>query len=882
MYSSLKVLIVFAVMALSLSGCGDLIGKKVVKRELDASQFEVQCELDMNKFSAILDENIESQIRCLGENLNLFIKIVKSGKPGYLSRVQLEQYLAKHRPDVKPEVVKALKSVFDLGHLITGEDPDYISKDTVDKVINLALVFNQEAALHFGPIFKNESPVKYPLHMIHRDHVSAATKAIIQVLRPIFNPVRNGQIHKLDIIALLESFSTQSNSEFIDKVKKVLFMKKILLGGENEILTHLEIEKLILNADQLVLIGLDIARYEHIILDQESLLQLLQKDVNELYKVIYQSNLGSRDSEVLFTVNDLIEAGKVFIDPETLDVEKFRNLIGEAKKIVMSGNSTEITGKELNRLFDHASEVLQTGTVFHRIYRKFESQLNSNRPVEETINFDEYRHTYPEHQAVLEKFERIAKKYRFMRGLEGAASEEKKLGSSYYLRGFKRNPSAMVEIATLEYVIKLVFSVYGSASPTPTVGGYSIDQKQMQRLLVKFEKELVELDLVLPGRAISNADNISLLGTLFQYQSDTNKVMDINEATEFFVSLFSALNISDKLYSYMEQEGCSVDRFDRIEPACFRKTFWKGVCTYYKPNFPLMFESLNTPKFCADFENTPASDMLLDKAIAAARTCNNFLDGEKEEIPYSKGDFMTILVALLHAETTVLRWDINNNNILDQNEINTAYEIYEPALDGFLQDKNPIIKRFKKQIYQYMIKFERVPDESDYKSIWKFVRFLLSFDKRAPGNRKTIVSLLDVIAEQNKKLETGPQFDCNLFRDPNNIPDAKYADIPDISAPRTPSNEEIAELLIPVEKFVTANWQNQDSLREALVVLTKEIESNEVKQIKDISDKYLRKLFTKIYNDKNLMKNITIAFPEGGDVQKISLALTMIVAAQQF
>ena len=152
MFSNLKNLVPFLVMMLALSGCGDLLGTKVTKQELSGSQFEVNCQLDMNKFSEIMNQNISSQIRCLGENLNLFVRIVKSGKPGYLSRVQLEKYLADFRPDVKPEVIKALGSVFNLGHLITGEDPNFISKETIDKVINFALIFNQEAALNFGPI----------------------------------------------------------------------------------------------------------------------------------------------------------------------------------------------------------------------------------------------------------------------------------------------------------------------------------------------------------------------------------------------------------------------------------------------------------------------------------------------------------------------------------------------------------------------------------------------------------------------------------------------------------------------------------------------------------------------------------------------------------
>ena len=783
MYFKMKFILLISVMMLTLSGCGDLLGSKVVKKQLSASQFEVDCELDMNRFSEIMNQNISSQIQCLGENLNLFIRVVKSGKPGHLSRVQLERYLADFRPDVQPEVVKALKSVFDLGHLITGEDPDYISKETVDKVVNFALVFNQEAALNFGPIFQNESPVTFALHQNHRDRVSSANKAIVGALRKIFKSDRGGNIHKLNIMDLLESFTTEDTRQDIEKVKKFLFAKKVMLGGDEAHLTHIELEKLILNFDHLLLIGLDAVRYKYIILKQESILQLLKRDVNDLYDIITQGDLNNRDSEVLFTMDQAYEAAKLIVDKEDFDVEQYKALIGEAKKILMEGNTVEVRGIEMKNLFVHAKSLLQSGTIFHRIYDKFKVQLESTQPV--SINFDEYRHTYPEHQAELDQFERIVKKYRFMKG---------EFIAPYYTRGYRRNADAVFELALFEYAIKLVFKTYGSPSPNPdAVGGYSMDQKQMIALMKKFENELLDMELILPGKIEGTADNISLLGTLFQYQSDTNNKLDVNEMTEFGVTLFSALNVQDDVFKYLEENAaCTKDQFGRIMPDCFTANFWKGLCNDYRSYYPLMFESMGAPKNCEEFVPNEAAQKFLLTSIDAARSCNNYTDGAKETVPFAKGDIMTLMIALMHIETTIMRWDANGNNFLDADEVNKAYTIYSGALDGFLKDGNPIIKKFQKQIYQYMIKYEQVPDEKDFGSIWKFVKFLLSFDKKAPASRKTIASLLVAISEQNAKGRTTPSFDCNLLRDPDNIPrNAKMIE------PVQDTRQDFSSILIP-------------------------------------------------------------------------------------
>jgi hypothetical protein len=448
----------------------------------------------------------------------------------------------------------------------------------------------------------------------------------------------------------------------------------------------------------------------------------------------------------------------------------------------------------------------------------------------------------------------------------------------YFQRGFKRNADAVFQIALFEYALKLVLATYGSPSPNAnTVGGYSIDKEQLRRLVLKFENELVELDLILPTRGGSTADNISLLGTLFQYQSDENRVMDINEATEFGVSLISGIGIADDLYGYMKEKNCTIDQFNRVEPNCFKANFWKGLCTNYRTYFPLMFMSLNSPKSCDDIENTEEFEQLFKKSVDAARTCNYYTDGNKEEIFYSKGDFMTILLAMMHAETTVLRWDFNNNNVMDPSEVDKAYSIYSPALDGFLENKSPLIKKFKKQIYQYLIKYEKVPNEKDFRSIWKFIKFLLSFNKESPATRKTIVSVLKTIGDENKKLAPD-KFDCNWLRDPESIPrDGNTNTNP------VPGNGIVTpDLLISLKetvKFVqTFSEAEIQVFKNEMITLSDEMALGHLKNVKEVSHSNLRKLFSLIKSDKSQMDSIRKIFPERKDLERIALAVSAVLA----
>lgn len=773
MFTKLRLLIVLIISSLLLSGCGDLLGKKVVKKKLDGSFAELRCKLKIDKFSEILYENIEPEINCLGDSLNLFIKLMTSGKPGSISRLQLESYLRDFEPDVTPEVIKALGSIFQLGHLLTGDDPNYVSQQTVDKVITFVRIFNREAARYYSPIFENDNAVSYTLHNSQRNRIGQATIAISNALEDVYKPDRGGQIHKLNIHELIEAFRTKNNSEDMDKFKKFLFVKTLIVGGRPDEITHLEFNTLISNLKHLIPIGLDLLRYEKISFEKnQEIVEFLDTSVKAANTIFRYEHLNNRDNMVLFTFEEAMEAAKIIlkdkkINGKKIDLEKYRNLILEAKKLFMTGNSTEIKGIELKNLFDHAMNVLRTGGFFYRLYKSLEVQLNRRTPV--AIDFNEYRIIHPKFIKEVNQFERIVKRYRFMKG---------EFLSAYYNEEYWRNPDAIFEIGALEYVLQVILGTYGSLAPG-TVGGYTIDAKQMEFVMQKFEKELIELDLILPQRAITTANNISLLGSLFQFQSDNNGLMDINEGTEFATTVFSALNVAEDVKKYLvEEKGCKPDDFGRIYPECFRENFWEALCSNYRdPDLtdnrknndylPLLFKSLNAPNLCKDWKNTSLSAEFLDRAIRAGRACMNYNDGQREEIPYTEGDIMTLMVVLFHTETTILRWDTNKNNYMDADEVNRAYEIYSPALDGFLKDKSPIIKRFKKQIYQYMIKYERVPDEKDYGSILKFIRFLLSFDKSAPAYRKTIASLLMAIGEQNSKMQTGPVYDCSRLRDPD-------------------------------------------------------------------------------------------------------------------
>lgn len=804
--------LILASMLLTLTACGDLLGTKVIPKEIDTARFRADCDLELDAFKNILHQNISSQIRCLGANLNLFIKVVDTDRPGYMNLDSFEAYLRKNQTGITPEILKALKQVYELNYLIRGEDRKYISKDNVDDVINLAIVFNEQMALNFGPIFQSEQEATYSLHKIHKSRVrEAANKIMVSLLRT-FRKERGGRIDTLDIPLLLQAFSTKDTEEVIEKIKKVLFVKKVLLGGEKTVLTHVELERFMFSFPYLAEIALDATRYKYILLEQESILAMLKMDVENLSGIILNPKLGNRDAEYFFSLEDAYEMVRMFVPKESFDIDKFQNLIVYGKKIIMGGNSKVVLGGDFKNLLYHAEKILSMGWVFHRMYDKFRVPLESKLPV--AINYNQAIVAFPEYPNELKKFIRITQNYRMMKG---------EFESAFYTREWRRNPDAVFELALYEYALDLVMRfvdpeeldaqgqpvAWGTKFPyTGTTFTHAIDQIQLGKLVKRIEKELIELDLIMPQRALSISDTVSLLGTLFQYQSDENinpttkkgtPILDVNEATEFAVSLVTSIGMAKEMMKkYHVACDAEMDDFDRVSPSCFRKNFLKFMCQDYRQYYPLLFDSLGSA--ACDIPNTDYNKAYLDMTIKASRTCQTYHDANQkptEEIYYSESDIFSILVAMMHVEATFLRWDKNKNNSLDPDEVNDAYQIYSWALDGFLVDKPSYIKLFKKQIYQFMIKYEEIPNEKDPKSIGKFLKFLVSLNKKSSATRKTFASVLYGISEENKKIRIAngtETFDCNWLRDMK-FPEER----PPQSEPATAPQESLAPLLNLVE-----------------------------------------------------------------------------------
>jgi hypothetical protein len=763
----MKNVLSFLIVLLTIAGCGDLRETKVVKTPTESRRFNAGCKLEVQRFKKIFEEPIDYDIECLGKSMDLFLELVETDRPGHLSRVALENYVQRNLEDFDPDYLKVIRAIFKINHLIFGDSVDYISPKSLKSIISFAKELNRQSVIIY-PMFKSKEEIPYIQHDIQRTRVFKTIDDLKSSFLKIFVRERNGRLDSLDVVEMLESFFGDDHED-LEKVKSLLFIKRVFLGGEKAIITHRELQDLIIKAPQIGTVAFDLIRLKYVDLNQRSSFELLSSDLEQLEKILYFS---AGVDQILFTIDDIILAVPQLTD----SFPNFANYKKELIQIKMTlmtdrvwstgedlSGQENVTNDQFRVLFNHAKSIVKKGVFFHRMYEHYRVVMDS--PLSINLNVNEVLLRFPAFGDSVKDFVRIVNNYRFYRGLD----ENGKSEPPYYTTAYRRNVHGAVETAMLEYAATLVMRRYGVETPGG-VGGYGMEKIHIRNLLGILEDFLIDQDFLAPRRYYSSANTITLMSALFQYQSNGDSFVNANEIAEFGASILTGANVSKYFFEEIKKT-CAVEtangqeRFTDLN--CYRQNFYPLLCKKYRSHFPRMASWLGLPSNCSNFTMTSENLEFLKTTEIAARTCVKFSDGS--DVPVSEGDLMVIFVALLNIESTLTRWDKDMNNVMDPDEVEDSWAIYQSAIKGMARDIAPIAEKLAKPIFKYLVKYEKVPSTDDFPNFWQFVKFLVSFDKKAPATRKTIASVLKVIGETAGKPDPNDpppyeEFDCECLR----------------------------------------------------------------------------------------------------------------------
>ncbi len=289
------------------------------------------------------------------------------------------------------------------------------------------------------------------------------------------------------------------------------------------------------------------------------------------------------------------------------------------------------------------------------------------------------------------------------------------------------------------------------------------------------------------------ADNVVLMSTLFQYQSDgcdnETVCMEVPEITEFLVGLFTAVSFKD-FFTEKMQDRCGppaldyngngrIDQEDHalragersISPECFRENFAdvlrepnledRGLSiSDYMPQLNKYIDTLTQDLG----ENDPPTlsskySKFLYETESFTRTCMYYDEGESDPVFLSGDDAFAVFAGMINIESTLMKFDLDQNNQLDYynangvDEVRNAYSsTYKGAIEGMVAKNGELVAlagRFlplPRAIFQYLVKVGKVP------GTWDTIKWMLSSynSKLADADRTTIATILKVLGEQNR------------------------------------------------------------------------------------------------------------------------------------
>jgi len=805
------------------TSCGDLFMTDKNSKSFGSGILGANCAFDAKAFSRILEENIKGDILCLEQKIDMFLKFVKTDRPGFVSKKTLLDVLDTDIIDVGDEDIRPIiDSIFDLSFILFGGENGYIPEGDIKKIVDLLIYFNEKIYLNVYKHFINETPLDYDRHIRARDRVYAGMTLIKDKVKSLMTTGSTSRLDSINSESFLTNFFGKEEGR-VDKIKSLMFLKKVFLGGEKYVLTNGEMSDAIDKIPELILVALDLVQGKNFIFKDElqKMLNLFNRDV----KLVNNNLFYSADStQKLFSIYDIFDSAEE-ISPSlgnpdeelpgvdySFHLRKYPKEFVEIKRILVGAEngSIDFSTKDLTSLLSHAGNLFDESEFFFKMYDVYKEELNDTRPV--SRDFSEYPTENSREGEFRDHFANIAYNYKYFKGSRK---------SPIFGHEYKRNASGMVEIRALEYLVTEVMKTHGEAKEEAR-GGYHMELiPHVKPLIDKLKRLLRDVGLTKVGRSYkrddngnvlpfpeggfapevtSTAENLVLMSTLFQNQSDGCKsktggpCLEVPEITEFLVGVVTALSVKESFNMLMQEEcGNDVDEYGRFHVSCFREKFMTVLNKPYdsagsrlSDSMPLLYSftqelTENLPEGTSPTESSSYLKFV-NETDAFTRTCNFTKDanGEQIDIPMTEDDAFGFFAGLLNVESTLLRFDVNENNKMDDgcddrilrkykicrktssevNEVNNAYfEVYQSAIQGLVAPNGGFMLKLSKSIFQYLIKYGKVPDTSNFRSLWAYAKFLVRINKKADATRTTIATVLKTLGEQSANTKDYP-FKC--------------------------------------------------------------------------------------------------------------------------
>ena len=776
LYPLLSVFLLLAIMS-----CGEGNHKK---QDLTPREIDIKCEIQGENLENFLEKEVPQDISCLGRKLKLFTKIVEpdsSHYEGFLSLESLERYI-RLDPELGALIpnLKFLELFFDITNLIFGDfqKPGYLRMSRIDEMTSFLILANKHLVIMKSLLKKkkrlydevysvDEKRIIYQKYFEDRKIFLEHSELLKTEIVKLFKKGRlsyNFQFSLEKLIQLIHDPKDSEEKGFL-KYKKLLFVKRLFLGGNPSVISQTQLFDLVEKSTDTLATIYDVIHLQEIVFpDNLDKLKYYLSLVNRIEALFYYK---SDRNIFLFDLDQLKEALKCLQKQDGFEFDKYFELIPELKNVFMYPNDSRFRMRDFLDLFDKARKILQTGIDFTQFYRENFVLL------ERTTRVDKTELATPLYQSAnFERFAKVINNYRYFKGKEKMPS----FGNEY-----RRTDAGVAEIGMLEVIFEIIAAHYEKELPCTDDRlkkmkrpndkeenmscnvedhAQTLTQGQLEYIVYKLKKPLFELDLVTPKREFGTAENGMLMTDLFQFQSDSDVTIDTSEGVEFGLQLVAAVGMRDEIMlaidSVCQDESIKnpTTKLTAYKVECVRRNFFDVLGFSYtkyfdpvenkllvKPNYVLKPGEKLIKKFTFydfmprfyDYQMKLTPDekkLFIHKMELFTRTCAVYDD----QIPYERPDLVTIFGAIFNIEAAIARFDLNNDNILLEQEVDEAYKHYRAGLKAI----KDIPDAFIRPAFYLLIKKMKSP--TTFQVLWNKV--IGRYEKNAFIDQTTVAAVL--------------------------------------------------------------------------------------------------------------------------------------------
>lgn len=688
--------IVLLIITMQLFGCGFVSDKPPGNVEVFKAEQMQTCKIDINEISKIFKTNQSSQILCIKENFLQYTNYVLARNSQVVSEFELDNFVKKFYPDQSDSIIKALSIIFQLNMLLFKDEEYKISRSNISPLFDFLIKINQ-VAVNLTDILNimsesNESRDFWG----QREKFTESITKFSQEAGLIIKNAQGGN-QRINIQDFITRAGRNLGSKEItpETIDTFIFIKKILLGGDKEIITSEEIGQLIE-----ILPKVSHAAFDFIYAKQSDFSNIEEysrfklKNAREFYSVLK----FEQEDFKLFTIDQIIS----FIESreKNKNVGKFKSSIVSLKKRIIGGSLEYFFLSDAKSILDIYHDYIEKNYFNAVTYASYIDLLEKDIaiPYLEQLNLpDRYDLFSLARVTQLHKdFVETAKNIRYFRNQEGIP---------YIGNEIRRNQHGFLQSNMTTWMVKKLLKSYGHKNDE---GIAQLSVIEFKLFLDEMEPLLKEFGLWSPNPSFPQ--NAVLLADLFQNRSDGDQEVNTIEATEYAQMIFSSGNISEKFNKALLL-ACDfgINKNDPIfDTTCFNNRFFEVLLNdlRYKKYFPSLYDYFKN-------SSQKETDEYLIGVEGFAR------EGRELDVPINNRDSSLVFGAMINIESTFVRFDLNGDNVVDYDELLKAYDVYKNTI-VIMAKLKPGQEAFAKSIFLYMVSKMKTPPSG---SIFKDAKF---------------------------------------------------------------------------------------------------------------------------------------------------------------